>query len=114
MPRRELVLSGYRGMWIFAMFDLPVGTKKERMKSTQFRNLLLKEGFSMIQYSVYARYCTSEESAKAFRDRLRKQIPSSGHVRLLSVTDRQFGKMDVYYGKTETKGESPPPQLTLF
>lgn len=114
MPRRELVLSGYRGMWIFAMFDLPVKTKKERTKSTQFRNLLLKEGFSMIQYSVYARYCASEESAKAFRERLRRKIPSSGHVRLLVITDRQFGKMDVFYGKTATKAESPPSQLTLF
>ena len=26
MPRQELVLSGYRGMWLFAMFDLPVTT----------------------------------------------------------------------------------------
>ncbi|MBL4885004.1 MAG: CRISPR-associated endonuclease Cas2 [Planctomycetaceae bacterium] len=114
MPRREFVLSGYRGMWIFAMFDLPVKTKTQRKKSSQFRNLLLKQGFSMLQYSVYARYCPSEESAKTLRGRLCQKLPSPGHVRLLMVTDRQFGKMDVFYGKKKTKAESPPSQLTLF
>ncbi len=114
MPRRELVLSGYKGMWVFAMFDLPVKSKKSKKKAAQFRNLLLREGFSMLQYSVYARYCPSEEAGNAFRERISRQVPAAGHVRLLMVTDHQFGKMDIFRGKTKTKAESPPSQLTLF
>ena len=43
MPRRELVLSGYRGMWLFAMFDLPVTTPKARKRYTAFRKLLVEQ-----------------------------------------------------------------------
>ena len=34
-------LSSYRLMWIMTLFDLPVGTKKERKAATDFRNFLL-------------------------------------------------------------------------
>lgn len=114
MPRTELALSGYRGMWLFAMFDLPVTTKIARKRYARFRSLLLEEGFTRLQFSVYARYCVSEEAAGAFRARLRRQLPDQGHVRLLMVTDRQFGKMEVFHGKTSTKPETEPDQLLLF
>lgn len=114
MPRKEYVLSGYRGMWLFAMFDLPVKTKEARQRYAKFRKCLLEEGFSMLQFSVYARYCGSEQSAVAFRNRLRRAIPPMGHVRLLAVTDHQFGKMENYVGIRRRPVEEPPPQLMLF
>ena len=114
MPRQELTLSGYRGMWVFAMFDLPVDTPQARKRYARFRKLLLKEGFSMLQYSVYARYCISEESSQVRRNRIRSALPPNGYVRILTVTDRQFGKMESYIGKTIEPTEKPPPQLLLF
>lgn len=114
MPRRELTLSGYRGMWLFAMFDLPVTTKKARKRYAQFRKALLEDGFSMLQFSVYARYCPSEEAAAVHRSRVRIEIPPEGYVRLLAVTDRQFGKMESYIGKSSRLAEQPPSQLLLF
>src|SRR3546814_3502482 len=50
-------LSGYRLMWIFVMFDLPVGTKKQMHDATKFREFLLDQGFEMSKFSVYARFC---------------------------------------------------------
>lgn len=114
MPRRELILSGYRGMWLFAMFDLPVHDRRARRRYAQFRRLLLSEGFSMLQFSVYARYCSSEEAATAHRNRIRAELPRIGQVRLLAVTDRQFAKMEVYVGKSKVPAESMPDQLVLF
>ena len=114
MPRSEYALSGYRGMWIFAMFDLPVTTPKARKRYSQFRAALLKDGFSMMQYSVYARYCPSEEAAAVHRALVREALPPEGYVRVLSVTDRQFGKMENYIGKTNESTEKPPAQLLLF
>ena len=114
MPRRELVLSGYRGMWLFAMFDLPVTTPKARKRYTEFRKLLIQQGFSMLQYSIYARYCASEEMAGAYRSRIRAALPPEGYVRVLAVTDRQFGKMESYIGEKWLELEEPPPQLVLF
>jgi CRISPR-associated protein Cas2 len=107
-------LSEYRAVWLFAMFDLPVDTAKARREYTRFRKYLLREGFSMLQFSVYARYCRNEERSKAFRRRLRDAIPPEGEVRLLAVTDHQFGKMEVYLGKKRRSPEKPPDQLMLF
>ena len=114
MTVQRLDLSGYRAMWLFAMFDLPVDTKTARRQYASFRKALLERGFSMLQFSVYARYCASEDFAKGIRDEVRGLLPPRGQVRLLMVTDRQFAKMEVYYGKKRTPTEEPPRQIMLF
>ena len=53
----------------------------------------------MLQFSVYARYCASEEMAVAYRHRVRAGLPPEGYVRVLAVTDHQFGKMESYIGE---------------
>jgi len=114
MPEARLPLSGYKGMWLFAMFDLPVHTAEARRHYTRFRNTLLKEGFCMLQFSVYARYCPSEEASEVHRKHVRKALPPGGEVRVVAITARQFGKMEVYYGKKRQSTEEPPPQMVLF
>ena len=101
-------------MWLFAMFDLPVDSKAARKRYAQFRKLLITEGFTMLQFSVYARHLASEESGIILKRRLRQNLPPDGQVRLLPVTDRQFGKMEVYFGKKRAKTEDPPTQFMLF
>lgn len=114
MARRQVMPSGYQAMWLFAMFDLPVDTKAARRRYARFRKALISEGFSMLQYSVYARYCPSEEAAAVYKKRLHPLLPPDGQVRMLCVTERQFGRMDVYFGKKRKPVEDPPPQLMLF
>ena len=109
-----MIYSAYRPMWIIAMFDLPVTSKLARKRATDFRRCLLDAGFMMLQYSVYARHCESAESADAKRLHIRVNLPPDGSVRLLSVTDRQFGKMEHYLGKRRATTEDPPEQLLLF
>jgi CRISPR-associated protein Cas2 len=99
---------------MFALFDLPMDTKENRREYTQFRKSLLKEGFTMLQYSVYARHGASEEAMEAVRSRVKSALPPHGQVRLLPVTDHQFGKMQVFYGKKRMPVEDPPAQLVLF
>lgn len=106
--------SGYQAMWLFAMFDLPVDSLEARRRYTQFRKALIREGFCMLQYSVYARYCPSEEVANVYKRRIRPLLPPDGQVRLLCVTERQFGKMEVYFGKKRGQVEDPPAQMMLF
>lgn len=107
-------LSEYSAMWLVAMFDLPVDTPEARKRYTQFRKALLTDGFLMLQFSVYARYLEGEESATAHRRYIRNNLPPSGQVRVLAVTDHQFGKMEVFAGKKRGKSEDPPGQLLLF
>ncbi|RMF45432.1 MAG: CRISPR-associated endonuclease Cas2 [Deltaproteobacteria bacterium] len=106
--------SRYRSVWLFAMFDLPVTTKKARRLYARFRKALLMEGFTMLQFSVYARHCVSEESSDSIRQHVRQALPPEGQVRLLAVTDRQFEKMEVYFGKKRRPAEEPPKQFMLF
>ncbi len=106
--------SRYQAMWLFAMFDLPVKTRMQRKRYTRFRKHLLKEGFLGLQFSVYARYFESEEASTACRRRVAAQVPEDGRVRLVHITDIQFAKMAVLFGKKVEIPESPPEQLLLF
>jgi CRISPR-associated protein Cas2 len=106
--------SAYRSLWLIAMFDLPVETPVNRRDYTRFRKALLKDGFMMLQFSVYARYLPSEEAAGAHRNIIRSVVPPLGQVRLITVTDLQFGKMEVFYGKKPRAPEEIPEQILLF
>ena len=114
MARRRVDLSAYRSMWLFAMFDLPVDSAEHRREYTRFRATLLKDGFIMLQYSVYARFIASEEAAQVHRRRIQRALPPEGEVRLLAVTDHQFGKMEVFCRRKPRKPEGAPAQLMLF
>lgn len=111
---RRVNLSAYRAMWLVAMFDLPVETKENRKDYVRFRKTLLKDGFMMLQFSVYARYIPSEEAAEAHRRTVRIAVPPLGQVRLVALTDHQFAKMEVFYGRKPREPEEPPAQILLF
>ncbi|MGL5254659.1 MAG: CRISPR-associated endonuclease Cas2 [Brevinema sp.] len=85
---------GNRPMWLFVLFDLPVTKKIERKRATQFRNALLKDGYVMIQFSIYARPCGDWIRLEKHRKRLKYMIPPQGSVRTLAITDRQFKTME--------------------
>ena len=101
-------------MWLLAMFDLPVGTKKARRDYRRFRDALIDDGFIMLQYSVYARSCPSEENAKVHFKRVEEALPPGGEVRVLMLTDMQFGRMKIFLAKEPRKPEEPPKQLSFF
>lgn len=107
-------LNGYRSMWVLTMFDLPVDTKKARRSYAQFRKLLLQDGFQRMQFSVYARHCPSEENAVVHITRVSRAVPPEGEVRIITITDKQFEKMRIYWGKLRKPAEQPARQLELF
>ena len=101
-------------MWLFVFFDLPVMTRKERKDATLFRKSLEKDGFSMMQFSVYIRHCPSKENMDVHIKRVQLAIPSAGSVSILSVTDKQFSEIRNFYGKVEKAKLAVPQQLELF
>ena len=105
---------GWRTMWVIAMFDLPTDTLKARKAYARFRKDLLNDGFTMMQYSVYIRHCASIENAKVHAARMGRHVPSAGEVRFLTITDRQFGRIKTYAGKTRKAPPNPPTQLEFF
>ncbi len=101
-------------MWVVVLFDLPTDTKAARRAYTDFREILLRNGFLMLQYSVYARHCMSDENAITQEGRIKSALPKDGEVRILSLTDKQFGRMKIFHGKTRQPTEEAPQQLSLF
>ncbi len=101
-------------MWLFVLFDLPVDSRDARRQYALFRKHLLKKGFTMLQFSVYARYCASEDSNEILKKKVIGALPPEGQVRLMAVTDKQFGKMEVYYGNKREPTEDPPMQMSFF
>jgi len=106
--------NAYRIMWVLVFFDLPTDTKRERKAAQLFRKQLIKDGFSMFQFSIYLRHCPSRENSKVHIKRTKMNLPKYGKVCILEVTDRQFGNMELFYGKKEVDKPNPVQQLELF
>ncbi len=105
---------GWRSMWVIAMFDLPTDTPAARKAYTRFRKDLLDNGFTMMQYSVYSRHCASIENSEVHVGRMGQRLPPAGEVRFLTITDRQFSRIKVFWGKKRAKTEPSPSQMELF
>ncbi len=99
-------------MWILVMFDLPTDTKRARRDYTLFRKSLLTDGFTQMQYSVYARHCPSKENTEVHLAQIERS-PADGEVLVIIITDKQFERMHVFWGKTRTPPEKASCQLEL-
>jgi CRISPR-associated protein Cas2 len=106
--------SEYRIMWVLVFFDLPTETKVERKTASNFRKRLLEDGFSMFQFSIYLRHCGSKESSEVHIKRVKKILPSHGKIGILSITDKQFEQMEIFYGKKQKDQPQIFSQLELF
>lgn len=107
-------INQYRCMWVLVFFDLPTETSLQRKKAAIFRKELLKDGFTMFQFSIYMRNCPSRENADVHIKRVKLSLPEYGHVGILRITDKQFAMMELFF--SQNKIENPPivQQLELF
>lgn len=107
-------LNEYRIMWVLVFFDLPTDTKKDRKAYTDFRKKMLKDGFTMFQFSIYLRHSSSKENAEVHIKRVKSFLPEKGHVGIMCVTDKQFGMMEIFYNKEHKDKPAITQQLELF
>ena len=107
-------LTEYRVMWILVFFDLPTETKKDKKRYMDFRKKLQSDGFTMFQFSIYIRHCASSENAEVHLKRVKSFLPEFGKVGLLTITDKQFGNIPLFYGQKPTEPKAPGVQLELF
>lgn len=89
-------------MRMICMFDLPVETEDEKRAYRMFRKNLIKEGFVMMQYSVYVRVCPNRDYANRLETRIKKIVPLEGNVRLLCITEKQYEDMKLLVGSRST------------
>ena len=84
------------------------------MSATRFRNFLKDDGFLMLQFSVYARICRGETGAAKHLARVTANLPRTGSVRALQVTDLQYGRMRLLLGKAEKAESEAANQMVLL
>lgn len=95
-------MSGLRFMRILIFFDLPTLTNEDRRNYRTFRKVLIRNGFIMLQESVYCKLMTSPSVENSVKNMIQKNKPPKGIVQTLLVTEKQFSKMDYIVGEYES------------
>lgn len=103
-----------RFMRLIVFFDLPTTTAKERKAATKFRNFLLKDGYQMIQYSVYSRVCNGVDAVHKHEARLYNNLPPAGSIRSLTLTDKQYNSMNILLGEPDYSDLNDSKTLEIF
>lgn len=86
-------------MRVLVFFDLPTETLENKREYRKFHNHLIKNGFLMLQESVYCRMLLTPSAGQAVLDVIRKNKPSHGIVQVLTVTEKQFSNMEYIVGE---------------
>ena len=91
-------------MRVLVLFDIPSVSKNEKRSYVRFRKALIEDGYVMMQYSIYMRFCRNLKDAQKHIVRVQAIAPKDGNIRILSVTEHQYENMILVIGeKTETE-----------
>lgn len=101
-------------MRILVFFDLPVLSLEQRRDYRSFRKFLIKDGFIMLQESVYCKMVLNESAAKSVVEQVKKNRPEDGLVQLLTVTEKQFSKMEYIVGKYKSEVLDSDQRLVIL
>lgn len=102
-------------MRILIMFDLPTKTKNDRRNASRFRSYLIKDGYIMLQWSVYSRLCDGMDSVQTHKSRLNKNMPPLGAIRVLTLTEKQYESIEILLGgKNKNSGDQPARAIEIF
>ena len=104
----------YRFMRLIVFFDLPVEKAKERRDYRNFRKLLIKEGFIMMQESVYSKLTLNATSSETVKNKIEKNKPPKGIVQVLTVTEKQFAGIDTIVGEIQNNKINTTERLLIL
>ena len=101
-------------MRILVLFDLPITTLENKRSYRIFRMYLLKNGFMMMQESVYCKIALNAIAADAIIKKVKLNLPQEGLVQLLTVTERQFSRMEVLVGQAHNDVLNSDERLVIL
>ena len=101
-------------MRVIVFFDLPVVTGEERKAYIQFRKFLLKSGFMMVQESVYCKLALNGSAVNSIIDNVRKNSPDKGLIQILTITEKQYSKMDMIIGNLKSEVLDSDERLVIL
>lgn len=101
-------------MRVLVLFDLPVITEENRRAYRKFRKFLLKNGFLMLQESVYCKLALNSTAVRTIVDNVHKNKPEEGLIQLLTVTEKQYAKMDIIIGNIKNEVLDSDERLVIL
>ncbi len=101
-------------MRVLVFFDLPVITEENKRAYRKFRKFLLKNGFLMLQESVYCKLALNSTAVRTIVDNVHKNKPEEGLIQLLSVTEKQYAKMDIIIGNIKNEVLDSDERLVIL
>ena len=104
----------YRFMRMMVFFDLPTETPAQRKEYSKFRKYLVKSGFMMMQESVYCKLALNGTVVQGIVDNVHKNSPKEGLVQLLTVTEKQYSKMDLIIGEWKSEVLDSDERLVIL
>lgn len=90
-------------MRVIVFFDLPVQTVEQRREYTQFHKNLIKNGFIMMQESVYCKLALNMSAASAIMENVRRNKPPEGLVQMLVITEKQYARIEYVVGESQSE-----------
>ena len=104
----------YRYMRVIVFFDLPSVTIVDKKEYLKFRKLLIKEGFIMMQESVYCKIALNNTVASLIKNKLRKLKPKEGLIQILTITEKQFASIEFLCGEAQKTVIDSEERLLIF
>lgn len=93
-------------MRLILFFDLPMVTKSDVRVYNSFRKYLIKNGYLMMQFSIYSKIFNNREAVVNHITLLKRQVPSRGQIRIMTVTEKQYAKIDTIVGGKSLQEET--------
>ena len=101
-------------MRVIVMFDLPMETAGERYAYARFRKELIKDGFIMMQQSVYCKLVMSPLAGELVKDKVRKIKPKDGIIQAMIITEKQYADIEYLLGGPQTEKIDGTDRLVIF
>ena len=89
-------------MRVIVFFDLPTLSAEDRREYAKFRKFLIKGGFLMMQESVYTKMALNKTVADSVVESVKRNKPPKGLVQLMTITEKQFNRMEYVCGEFVT------------
>lgn len=88
----------YKFMRLIVFFDLPMKSKKERKIYTDFHKWLIKNGYIMMQYSIYTKIFSNRDACVNHIPIIKRNVPKQGQIRIMMVTEKQYANIEIIVG----------------
>ncbi len=98
-------------MRLMLFFDLPVEKASERREYRQFVKLLKKNGFFMLQKSIYVKMGIDAQVIDLTIKKIKKEVPKNGNIMILTITEKQFSNIEIILGDFNTEVISTDERL---